>query len=93
MPKTVQGTKAVQADWSRRLPRPIVIPDVMTLSTLADVRTLIEKHLPPRLRKKTTWRYVAAKLKEAAQGVSTTAEVAVPLVMVLAMEGVACRLR
>jgi hypothetical protein len=92
MPKTVRGTEAVKADWSRRLPRPIVIPDVMTLSTLADVRTLIEKHLPARLRTKTTWRHVAAKLKEAAQGAST-AEVAVPLLMVLAMEGVECRLR
>jgi hypothetical protein len=28
------------------LPRPIIIPDVMELETLADVRILAEKHLP-----------------------------------------------
>ena len=34
-----------RADYSRRLPRSLVIPTVMTLKTLADVRTLIG-HLP-----------------------------------------------
>ena len=33
-------------DWSRPLPRPLTIPTVMKLSTLADVRDLVEKHLP-----------------------------------------------
>lgn len=32
-------------DWSRPLPRPLVIPGVMTLKALADVRKLIG-HLP-----------------------------------------------
>ena len=32
-------------DWSRRLPRPLVIPKVMTLTTLADVRELM-RHWP-----------------------------------------------
>ena len=37
-----------EPDWSRRLPRPLTIPTVMKLSTLADVRDLVEKHLPER---------------------------------------------
>jgi hypothetical protein len=35
-----------RSDWSRPLPRPLTIPTVMHLSTLADVRDLVEKHLP-----------------------------------------------
>jgi fructosamine-3-kinase len=49
-------------DWSRPLPRPIVIPKVMTLKTLADVRALIERHLPAERRERPTWRYVAQQL-------------------------------
>jgi len=48
-------------NWSRALPRPIVIPKVMTLKTLADVRTLI-RHLPAEHRERPTWRHVAAEL-------------------------------
>jgi len=39
-----------RSDWSRPLPRPIVIPQAMKLATLADVRALIEKHLPAECR-------------------------------------------
>lgn len=79
-----------RSNWSRALSRPLVIPKVMTLKTLADVRTLIEKHLPADRRDRPTWRYVAARLKEAAAGADTV-DVAVPLQMVLSMEGVECR--
>ena len=49
-------------NWSQSLPRPLVIPDVMTLATLADVRALIEKHLPKDRRERRTWRHVAVEL-------------------------------
>jgi hypothetical protein len=35
----------------------------MTLRTLADVRTLIDRHLPAHYRAKATWQYVAARLR------------------------------
>ena len=77
-------------NWSRPLPRPLVIPRVMTLTTLRDVRKLIEHHLPMEIRKKDTWQYVAKLLSEAARGADTT-DVAVTLQIVLSMEGVRCR--
>lgn len=55
-------------DWSRPLPRPLTIPDVLTLETLTDVRTLVEKHLPAEYRSKFTWRQLAGLLKRAAEG-------------------------
>ena len=54
-------------DWSRALPQPLVIPKVMTLKTLADVRELM-RHLPEDRRARSTWRYVAQQLAEAAVG-------------------------
>ena len=44
---------AKRADWSRPLPRPLVIPEVMTLVTLADVRELM-RHLPEDRRVRPT---------------------------------------
>ena len=61
----------------------------MTLTTLADVRELM-RHLPRQTREKDTWRHVAAMLDEAARG-GDVVDVAVPLQMVLSMEGVECR--
>jgi hypothetical protein len=43
-------------NWSRPLPRPIIISDVLTLEMLADVRTLVEKHLPAEYCSKFSWR-------------------------------------
>ena len=77
---------------TRTLPRPLVIPSVMTLRTLADVRTLIEKHLPKKTRAKSTWKHVEATLKQAASG-GDTAELWAPLQMVLMLEGVEYRLK
>ncbi len=45
---------------SRPLPRPLVIPDVMTLATLADVQALM-RPLPDAHRERPTWRHVAAE--------------------------------
>lgn len=53
--------KPVSSDWSRRLPRPFKIPDVMTLRTLADVRKLIG-HLPAERRQFDAWRHMAEVL-------------------------------
>jgi hypothetical protein len=72
------------------LPRPLVIPEVIKLVTLADVRELIDRHLPAQFREKATWRLVAKDLKAAAQG-ADTAEVSIALRMALSLEGVACQ--
>lgn len=56
-----------QRDWSRALPRPPRIPDVMTLRTLGDARTLIG-HLPAGRRRVDTWLSVERRLNEAARG-------------------------
>ena len=74
-------------NWSHKLPRPLVIPGVMTLRTLADVRELIEKHLPTETRKKSTWQHVEAELKKAAAGTDPR-DVSVALQMVLQLERV-----
>ena len=79
-----------RSNWSRALPRPLVIPKVMTLKALGDVRVLIERHLPQHFRAKATWRYVAARLAEAAHG-GDTVDVAIPLRLALMLENVECR--
>jgi hypothetical protein len=75
-------------DWSRPLPRPLNIPTVMALSTLADVRDLVEKHLPAQYRHKPVWRHVSNQIAEAAQ--KDLLEICVSLRLVLALEGVEC---
>ena len=54
----------------------------MTLATLGDVRTLIERHLPVHFRDKPAWRHVSAELAKAAAG-GDAADVAVALRMAL----------
>ena len=78
--------------WKRPLPRPIVLPDVpLTLATIADVRDLVHKRLPPQYRDKQTWQRVAIVTAAAARGQLPAEEVAVALRMVLQLEGIACR--
>ena len=77
-------------DWSRPLPQPIVIPDLMTLRTLADVRAPLS-HLPKEYRAKATWRHVAKTLDEAAGGGIQPREIAVALKLVLSLEGIITR--
>jgi len=55
-------------NWSRPLPRPLKIPSVMTLKTLADVRELSVRHLPARCRERHVWRHVTEQLAKAARG-------------------------
>ncbi len=76
-------------NWSRALPRPLVIPTVMTIKTLADVRALI-RHLPAEHRERPTWRHVAAVLEQAAAGADAV-DVAVALRLALMLENVDCR--
>lgn len=84
------GSPGKRPDWSRPLPRPLTIPRVMTLTTLADVRALIERHLPVDHRDKAIWRDVAAYLAEAARG-GDVVDLMVSLRMALSLEGVQCR--
>jgi hypothetical protein len=77
-------------DWSRLLPRALTIPTVMRLSTLADVRDLVDKHLPEQYRRKPAWRNVSTEIAKAAEGEKDLLEVCVSLRLVLALEGVEC---
>ena len=74
--------------WRRPLPRPIVIPRIMTLETLEDVRALVHKHLPAEYRSKQTWQRVASIATAAARGQLPADEVTVALKLVLSMEGI-----
>jgi hypothetical protein len=78
-------------NWRRLLPRPIVIPKVMTLETLADVRALVHRHLPAEYRAKQTWQRVATITTAAARGQLLPEEVSVAVRMVLQLEGIRCQ--
>jgi hypothetical protein len=76
--------------WLRPLPRPLLIPDVTTVRTLADVRVLIERHLPKAYQERPHWRAVARDLEVAAAG-GDPDDVATALMLAFAVEGIACR--
>ncbi len=78
-------------NWSRALPQPLVIPKVMTLKTLADVRTLM-RHLPEDRREWRTWQHVAAELERAAAGADVI-DLAIALRLALMLEHVECRIQ
>ena len=75
-------------NWSRPLPRPIAIPKVMKLKTLADMRELLS-HLPSQVRRKNTWRYVDEHLAKAANG-GDLSDMLVALRLVFSIEGIEC---
>jgi hypothetical protein len=77
-------------NWRRRLPRPIVIPRIMTLETLEDVRALVHRYLPAEYRSKQTWQRMASITTAAARGQLPADDVAVALKLVLSMEGIPC---
>jgi hypothetical protein len=80
-------TNMARPNWSRLLPRPLVIPTVIQLSTLAEVRALLDRHLPRQTRNKPTWRYVRKKLAEAAYG-GNVVDLAAALQIALKLEGI-----
>jgi hypothetical protein len=57
----------------------------------ADVRLLVEKHLPKEYRSKFTWRQLAGLLRRAAEGQQDVAEVSTALRIVLQLEGIRCQ--
>ena len=76
-------------DWSRRLPRPLKISSVMTLTTLADMRDLVELHLPAECRQRETWRHVTDRMNKAARGGDIN-DAVLTLRLVLQLERVPC---
>jgi hypothetical protein len=69
-----------------------VLSDVpLTLSTIADVRDLVHKRLPAAYKQKQVWQRVAVITTAAARGQLPAEEVSVALRMVLAIEGLQCR--
>jgi hypothetical protein len=77
-------------NWSQKLPRPLKIPTVMTLTTLADMRELVERHLPAECRERDTWRQVADRMNEAARGGNIDDDAVITLRLVLQLERVPC---
>jgi SAM domain (Sterile alpha motif) len=73
-------------NWSRPLPKLLIVSGVTTAATLNDVRVMIERHLPAASRANEMWRYVSNELRKAALG-GDTAEFSAALEMALSIEG------
>ena len=73
-------------NWSRPLPKLLIVSGVLTAATLNDVRVMIERQLPAASRANEMWRYVSNELRKAALG-SDTAEFSAVLEMALSIEG------
>jgi hypothetical protein len=67
----------------------MLVAGIIKLSTLVDVRELLDRHLPSEFKDSATWRYVTGELEKAAGGAETE-DIAVALRMVLSLEGVTC---
>ena len=65
------------------------MPTVMTLTTLADVRELVDVHLPAECWERETWRYVAGAMDDAARG-GDIKDVVIALRIILQLERVPC---
>jgi hypothetical protein len=67
----------------------VQIPTVTTLHTLADVRELVQRHLPAECREREAWRHVSDHLSKAARGGDIN-DAVVSLRLVLQLERVPC---
>jgi hypothetical protein len=74
----------------RPLPAPLVIPEIATLRTLADVRVFVTQRLPKLYRDRPHWLAVARDFEAAARG-DDLAEASMTVRVALLIEGVACR--
>jgi class 3 adenylate cyclase len=73
-------------NWSRPLPKLLIVSGVMTVATLNDARVMIERRVPAASRANEMWRYVWNQIREAALG-GDMAEFCSVLEMALSIEG------
>jgi class 3 adenylate cyclase len=73
-------------NWSRPLPKLLIVSGVMTVATLNDARVMIERHVPVASRANEMWRYVSNQLRGAALD-GNMAEFCSVLEMALSIEG------